>query len=268
MSTRPTRSPGAPRPETIAVRLNRWALAFSQRWLAVLLTVIGIFVSLPWVAPVLMKVGLTGPGEFLYTVYSPLCHQLPFRSWFLFGQQTAYPLEAARLRDFKPFEAYLNDVSKVVGPITFNPDGGLDLRTKGFNGNDSMGWKVAVCQRDVGIYLGLFLGGLFFAVPHVRARLRPVPLWLYAWLGLGPIAIDGVSQLLSAPLPGLGLPLGLWPLRETTPFFRTVTGLLFGLMNAWLAFPYLEQSARETAQEIRAKFAQREKREQMKARLK
>jgi hypothetical protein len=49
-----------------------------------------------------------------------------------------------------------------------------------------------------------------------------------------------MSQLLSYPH------FMLWPVRETSPEFRVVTGALFGFMNAWLAFPYLEASFRET----------------------
>jgi len=82
----------------------------------------------------------------------------------------------------------------------------------------------------------LFGGGLIYAIPYVRRRIRPLPLWIYVIVGLGPIGLDGLSQLLSYA------PFSLWPVRETAPFFRLTTGALFGLMNAWLAFPYLERS--------------------------
>jgi uncharacterized membrane protein len=68
-------------------------------------------------------------------------------------------------------------------------------------------------------------------------------------LGLAPIGLDGFSQLLGYP------PFNLWSPRETLPIFRIVTGALFGLMNVWLAFPYLELSMRETQEQIVAKLA-------------
>jgi hypothetical protein len=37
-----------------------------------------------------------------------------------------------------------------------------------------------------------------------------------------------------------------WPARESTPILRTATGLLFGLANVWLAYPYVEESMGET----------------------
>ena len=36
---------------------------------------------------------------------------------------------------------------------------------------------------------------------------------------------------------------------------RTITGMLFGVMNAWLALPYLEESMIETQALITAKLA-------------
>ena len=58
---------------------------FSQHWLAWLNMLVGIWVSLPWLAPILMHVGATGSANLIYLFYSPQCHQLPHRSYFLFG---------------------------------------------------------------------------------------------------------------------------------------------------------------------------------------
>jgi hypothetical protein len=44
-------------------------------------------------------------------------------------------------------------------------------------------------------------------------------------------------------------------LRESTPFLRTVTGLLFGLLNVWLAYPYLEESMGQTRATASVKLA-------------
>ena len=66
-----------------------------------------------------------------------------------------------------------------------------------------------------------------------------MPIWLFVIVGLGPIGLDGFSQLLSYP------PFEFWPLRETVPIFRIVTGGLFGLMSAWLGFPYIERSMQD-----------------------
>lgn len=125
----------------------------------------------------------------------------------------------------------------------------LQFASRDFVGDARMGYKTAICARDVAIWSAMFLGGLIYAIPAVRRRLRPAPLVLYVFLGLGPIGIDGVSQLLSYP------PFSLWPPRETTPFFRLLTGITFGLMNVWIGLPYLEMSARDSRDRIQAKLA-------------
>jgi uncharacterized membrane protein len=242
---------------SMAVRINRWTLGWARHWLRVVLFVIAIYVALPFVAPTFMRLSWTGAAELLYSLYSPLCHQLAFRSWFLFGEQPAYPRAIANVPGLRPFESYAPDVAQTTGKAvdlsTWTQD--LSIAARGFVGDERMGYKVAICERDVAIYAALLLGGLIYAIPSVRRHLRPAPIWLYVLLGILPIGIDGFSQLLSYP------PFNLWPVRESSPAFRALTGALFGLMNAWLAFPYLEASARDLAADIKRKFDRRIERE-------
>lgn len=231
---------------SFAVRANIWVYKLSRNWLKIALTGFGIWAALPWVAPTLMQVGLEGPARVLYTIYSPFCHQMAFRSIFIYGEQNFYPRAIADT-PLQAYEAYANerlDVPDVQDPA------GLDLtlmmNARAVLGNETMGYKTALCARDVAIYLALFVGGLIFAV--FRRRLRPMPIWLYVIVGLGPIGLDGFSQLLSYP------PFNFWPVRETAPFFRVATGAFFGLANAWLAFPYIERSMQETHAEVAYKL--------------
>jgi uncharacterized membrane protein len=243
--------------QSMAVRVNRWALGWSRHWLRIVLIVIALYVALPFVAPTFMRLGWTGVAKLLYTIYSPLCHQLAFRSWFLFGEQPAYPRAVANAPGLQPFENFAQDVAQSTGkPVdlsTWTQD--LFLAAREFVGDERMGYKVAICERDVAIYAALLIGGLIYAIPSVRRHLRPAPIWLYLLLGIVPIGIDGFSQLLSYP------PFNVWPVRETTPLFRALTGTLFGIMNAWLAFPYLEASARDLAADLERKFEFRRQRE-------
>ncbi len=229
-------------------RINVWLLKFSRRWLRGALIIIGLYAGLPYATPVMMKIGLDGPARVLYTLYSPMCHQMAFRSIFLFGDQLFYPRAAAGT-DLVPFETYAAQLPQFDSVDLQGFDSRLVFAARDFVGNGQMGYKMTLCARDSAIYTFLFLGGLIYSIPYVRRRIRPVPIWLYLFLGLGPIGIDGVSQLLSYA------PFSLWPVRETTPIFRVATGAIFGLMNAWLAFPYLEQSFRETRQALELKFA-------------
>lgn len=220
------------RQRNFVIWLDKQIYGLSRHWLAVFNIIWFIYVGLPFLAPTLMKAGLDGPADVIYTVYSPLCHQFAFRSWFLFGERPYY--EAAGFKALTGIDPYnLQD----------------RFRAKLFVGNEQMGFKVAYCERDIAIYGAILLGGLAFGLlRRMGVRVRPVNFILYGLIGLGPIALDGFSQLFSQP------PFNFIPLRESTPFLRTLTGSLFGLMNIWLAYPYLEESFTEVKSDLEAKL--------------
>jgi uncharacterized membrane protein len=224
----------APASRDKALFLNRVLYGFSRHWLAIFNLLVLLYVGLPFLAPVLMKAGVEGPARLIYSIYSPLCHQLPYRSWFLFGEQAAYPLAAAGAG------------GRVFESVSSIPP--YDLTTvRALIGNPQMGYKVALCERDVAIYGSILLGGLIFAL--VRHRLKPIPIWLWFAVGIVPIALDGGSQLLAT------LPLIDFPIRESTPLLRSLTGLMFGLANVWLAYPYVEDAMQETRTLVASKLA-------------
>lgn len=214
---------------TTADRLSNW---LAHHYLALINLAIFLYVGLPFLAPVLMKLGATTPARVIYAMYSPVCHQLGFRSFFLFGMQAYYPREAAGMSGVQTFE-------QVTGwSLAQDP---YFRQARGFIGNEALGYKIALCERDLAIYLGLLAFGLFYALSG--RRVRPLHWLLWVIIGLGPVGLDGFSQLLSQmQLPGLE-----WlPYRESTPFLRTLTGALFGVATAWFALPNLEESTRET----------------------
>jgi uncharacterized membrane protein len=233
---RRTRQPLSGRARQRAVALNRGLAGLARRWLLLLNTLVFVYVGLPFLAPVLMKAGSETPARWIYAAYGPVCHQLAFRSWFLFGEQAAYPRSLAGLDGIS------------YGAATGLAEDDL-LSARAFLGNEALGYKVALCERDVAIYGGIFVAGLVFGL--VRRRVRPLPLWAWVAFGILPMAIDGGSQLLS------GLPLlpVSWGMRESTPFLRTATGLLFGVLNVWLAYPHLEETMAETRTAISVKLA-------------
>jgi uncharacterized membrane protein len=113
-----------------------------------------------------------------------------------------------------------------------------------------MGFKLALCQRDIAIYGAIFLFGVVFSL--TRKKIKPLPWYLWILIGLGPIGLDGFSQLLSQT----GFGIFSWiPLRESTPFLRVFTGVCFGLATAWFGFPYLEESVQENRHDMQLKHA-------------
>ncbi len=216
---------------------DRISAFLSNHYLALLNLLIFIYVGLPFLAPVLMKANVQPVASIIYKIYSPMCHQLAFRSWFLFGEQAYYPRELAGINNVIPYEALQN--SKEVDL----------LAARAFVGNPTVGYKVALCERDVAIYIFMLLFGLVYSI--TGRRFRTIPWYIWFIVGLGPIGLDGFSQL---PSLASGLPSWL-PLRESTPLLRTITGGMFGWMTAWYLFPMIEETSRETRQILQRKFA-------------
>lgn len=227
------------------IRNNQWVLRLSRNWLVIVLGFLLVYTSLSLTAPVLMKAGYEGAADIVYKIYGPLCHQFAFRSVFFFGEQTFYPREVAG-SGLGSFESYAASEPAFAGIDLSMWTSDLQLTSRAFKGNEEMGYKAALCERDIAIYGMMLLAGLLFT--RVRHWLRPAPLWLYLILGLMPLGLDGFSQLFSYP------PFEFWPVRETLPPYRVITGALFGLMNVWLAFPYLEMSMNDTIESIGAKL--------------
>lgn len=188
-----------------------------------------VYVGLPFLAPVLKKAGADGLAQVIYQPYKLVCHTYAFRSFFLFGEQVVYPRGEGE-----------GEFERATGINPMTPAGLFEARD--FQGNPRVGYKVALCQRDIAIYLSLAVNGMIFAVVRRRVS-RPMPWLLFVLIGVLPIGIDGFSQLLSQP------PLTILPFRESTWYFRLLTGVLFGFGVAWLAFPLIESSF---ATEIRA----------------
>ena len=199
----------------LAAAVDRMVRSLARHWLAVFNTFVAIFVALPFLAPVFMHVGATGLGRLIYTVYSPTCHQLPERSYFLFGPKIVYSVQDL----------------ETAGAIP----AGLNLFQREwlrFPGNAQIGYKVAFCERDVAIYASILLAGLVFGLLRgrswaTRKRIPKLPMWGYA-LFLVPMAIDGFTQLFG------------W--RESNWYLRLITGLLFGVASVWLAYPYVQEA--------------------------
>jgi uncharacterized membrane protein len=234
------RPPVTGRTRSAVIAMDRAILVLARHWLAFLNLFIFGYVGLPFLAPVFMKAHLEGAARVIYTIYSGLCHQLGYRSWFLFGERVVYT------RDI--FQQYTG----------INPD---DIwAARAFIGNEKLGFKVAYCERDVAIYGAILIFGLLYSLPAFRQRVRPLNWLMYGLIGVAPIALDGFSQLFSQypynmlAISGIRI-FGFLPYRESTPLLRTLTGALFGLANAWLAMPYLLASMSEIRRELEVKLA-------------
>jgi uncharacterized membrane protein len=211
-------------------RLDAFSYWLSKHYLALFNVSVFVYIAITFVAPVFMKFGLVVPANIIYRGYKVVCHQLAYRSFFLFGEQPFYPRAAAGLD----------------GLLTFQETTGLSegnyvediIAAEKFTGNDIVGYKVALCERDISIYAGILLFGLFFGA--TRKHFPSLPWYLWIIIGLAPIGLDGTSQLISQP------PFNFIPYRESTPYLRMITGALFGISTAWFGYPLLEESMADT----------------------
>jgi uncharacterized membrane protein len=198
----------APQPDKITELASRLVIGFARHWLFIFNLAWAIYVGLPLLAPLLMQSGAALPARLIYRLYSFFCHQLPNHSYFLFGLKLT-PLQADLLQGGMP--------------------AGLGLfQERAFIGNHLLGYKVAICQRDIAIYGSILLAGLLYGL--VRNCLQP-PSFKFYLLLLVPLALDGLTQLAG------------W--RESNWQLRTLTGALFGMASVWLAYPFLHSAMQD-----------------------
>ncbi|MBE0409965.1 MAG: DUF2085 domain-containing protein [Anaerolineales bacterium] len=229
----------------VVTRADRFSYWLSRHYLVLINAIVLLYFGIPFLAPVFMVNGWERPGRLIYSAYGLVCHQFAFRSWFLFGEQAAYPLEDAGIEGLNSYEQST----------------GLDRddiwAARQFVGNLELGYKVAFCERDIAIYGGIFLFGLIFSL--TGRRLKSLPWYFWVLIGIVPIAADGLSQLLSQPPMDLIIPDGWLAYRESTPFLRTLTGGLFGFTTAWFGIPMVEDTMADTKKYIAWKISQLEK---------
>lgn len=227
------------RTRELVLLADRAILQFARHWLLVVNVAVGLYVGLPVLAPVLMHAGYERAGHFLYTLYIPNCHQLPERSFFLFGDRMTYSLDDLPLEAQGPASASsCVDCLRRGWPGTLSSEGqGLAPR-RFYYGDEQVGYKMAFCQRDFAIYGSILLGGLLYG--PLRRRLRPLPLPYYLILCV-PLVVDGVVQLL-----------GLW---ESLWFNRVLTGVLFGGASVWFAYPQVQVAMDTLRADLEARLA-------------
>ena len=209
----------------------------ARSWFLIFAAGFGLWVWLPFLAPVFMHAGWSAAGRAIYFAYSLFCHQLPERSLFLFGNMPMHSLREIQ----------------AAGQNTINP---LILRK--FLGNEAMGWKVAWSDRMISFYTSIWLFALGWRA--VRSKVRHLPLWGFALLLL-PMLLDGGTHAIS-DLAGIGQGFrdsNLWLALLTkhvlpaavyagdahgsfNSWTRLITGVLAGLGLVWFAFPYMEES--------------------------
>ena len=181
-------------------RLEQAVQWFLRHWLLLFNVVWGAYVLAPLTAPVFMNQGMTTAATVVYAVYSTQCHQLPERSYFLFGDKISYSIgeiDAARGSDNNQM---------------------FELRK--FIGTEQMGWKVAWSDRMISLWGAIWLASLAYAALRNRGP-KHISVGLLLLLLL-PLAVDGSSHFVADILRPLGS-----GFRDSNDWLRQLTGDFF-----------------------------------------
>lgn len=74
----------------LVIFLDQLIYKLARHWVWAVNAAVALYAGLPFLAPYLMAVGWRTPAQVIYSVYSLLCHQIPERSFFIWGHQMAF----------------------------------------------------------------------------------------------------------------------------------------------------------------------------------
>ncbi len=240
-----------PRARSLVIGMDRLIYHVSRHWVLAFSLLFGLYVGLPWLAPVFMHWGWIDGANLIYAIYSTQCHQMPQRSFFLYCPVGSHSLAQIQA-------AYQN---------TDNP---LILRQ--FVGNADLGWKVAWSDRMVAMYTSMLPFAWIWV--GLRHRVRPMR-WRGLFLCLLPMAVDGGTHMISDLLGGVGggfrytnawlavlthnvLPATFYvgdSLGSFNSSMRLATGVIFAFGVVFFLFPYLQATLDDVAHNLEDKFS-------------
>ena len=80
----------SPRMRAFVLAVDRGVLAVARHWVLAVNIIGGLYAGLPLLGPWLLAKGFTIPANMIYFMYKLTCHQLPERSFFVFGHKMCY----------------------------------------------------------------------------------------------------------------------------------------------------------------------------------
>lgn len=219
------------RTRQVVIFIQKSILYLARYWFLIACVLAWLVLALGILAPVFMAADMPDAARWSYDALAPHNHQLPQRSYFLFG-------ETGGIQTFSK-EALIAQGA--------NPD-----NLEAFVGNPEIGYKMALNHRMTAIFVALLFGGLGWGLAGGRPRIS------FMWLVVMalPLLVDGISHMISENSGAgfretndwaIAITGGLFPpsfYEGTTMgtlnwWLRTLTGILFGLGLAWFLFTYL-----------------------------
>lgn len=208
-----------------ALFLQKLVYWLATYWYGLFMSAAIVFLVLGFLAPALLAEGYEAAGTAVYRFLALNNHQLPERSYFIFGENG-------------PIRSY-----SLAQVLAFGAD---PANQQAFTGNAQIGYKTALNQRMIAIFAGMIAGGFVWGL-----RRRPRLSLFQFLLLLLPLLVDGFSHMASeggsgfretnAWLSWVGAGTAVFYTGATIGtlnwWLRTLTGLLFGMGLVWFAFP-------------------------------
>jgi uncharacterized membrane protein len=160
-----------------------WSL---RHWLLLVNGLALTYAGLPWLSPVARATGHPLIGQALFVLYTPLCHQLPQRSFFVCGHQVAFCHRCAAMYTsifvagllFGLLRRRIRPAALKVGALLLLPmllDGGTHLLDDVFGlgfrgGGDAIGTLNFWLRMLTGVLVGVAV--LVAAYPRLERDLR------------------------------------------------------------------------------------------------
>jgi uncharacterized membrane protein len=175
-------------------------------YLLLLAVLMGLIIATPLLS-------FTGDMSGYYKAFSVTCHQKISRSTCLFSDGRAY---------------WLSDCTPQSGTYITDENDREQVKVES---DGTVGYKLPVCARDVGIYGAMLFGALAYPLVRKLEERRVYPA-IYLVLAIVPLALDGSVQLASD--------MGLLPFAyESTNAIRLLTGAIAGFAASFYAIPIL-----------------------------
>ena len=213
---------------TLVIFLQKGIYWLTKHWYGLFMAAALIFLFLGFLAPALQAEGNEEAATAVYRFLAINNHQLPQRSYFIFGENGFF--QAYSLEELLSFGANAQNLQS-------------------FRGNAEIGYKTGLNHRMIAIFVGIILGGFIWSLRKGKPNLS---IFQFILMSL-PLLVDGFSHMASENGSGF---------RETNNWFavltgnlftavfytgtipgtlnwwiRSLTGLLFGLGLVWFLFP-------------------------------
>jgi len=194
------------------------------------------YAALPILSPLMFKIGLNPIGHGIQFIYRVFCHQRVERSAYLFGEGSL--VQFYSVDELKEIGAIPN-----INPYTSMTEWADEFFAYPFWGNDEIGYKMAYCIRDFGLYSALAIASvILYVYMEKKKKIVKFP-WQFIVLMLAPMILDGFFQMYVeyVGFPGVSEALQIAYISNIPK--RIITGALFGVGFSFLIIPALKESA-------------------------